>query len=679
MAAALAAPVVMGIASAIAGGMATYAQNKKLAKQYKQSAEEVRNAAKEYSGGKADSAMNQEGYKEARRMANMQNFNNPLTSNLSMQNAIAGANDANASISSAAQSGLGLGRSNKATELNSKYNQATAKAQRDLKQAGVDYNVGQQTMQGVANTAGGLVDMYKDIRSDERAKEYDNHSNLPKADVDDAFRQIESIEYKYKDGMGPQDGKHVGTTAQSWEGTVFDDAVKENEEGIKELDKNKMLEAGLAGVASLRKDVDKMITSDERCKEVENIIESNPKEAANVLPDNSLIQKEAEQVTDGNPQNSEVRNDVVEDFVTKEPGSFMSLSKMFDNATKSADDIVYGEDDWLSFGKKPKRTRAEAKQAKQDALDELDRLSTADMREISEMGGTANPYSPDLSSSNPSAYGDDYKALAETVGNIIDGTNNVDGEQSDALPPAVIDASLPVESDVADTSEYNFDWAYEVLPDEDKEEFAAVPDEEKAEWLKLHGFTIGGGGPISTPSGAISPESDVELNNNRTAGASFGKMFNMSTPSGGISASSSPSTNVSKAPEQTDIKSGIHGSADLPDTPNETAAVVIGAKQGTENNGNLTANGVYNSGAVNHTGSSLKASTAKLPNGESRGQSSNDIDLEEATIENIKRRVAELPVGLAEALGFTDTTYKGIKFEDADLNEADKVLSNLGV
>ena len=112
----------------------------------------------------------------------------------------------------------------------------------------------------------------------------------------DAFRQIESIEYKYKDGMGPQDGKHVGTTAQSWEGTVFDDAVKENPEGIKELDKNKMLEAGLAGVASLRKDVDDMITSDEGCKE-------------------------AKQVTDNNLQN-------------KEPGVFISLSRMFDNATK---------------------------------------------------------------------------------------------------------------------------------------------------------------------------------------------------------------------------------------------------------------------------------------------------------------------------------------------------------
>lgn len=274
LAVAAAAPIVMGIASGIAAGMATKAQNEKLARQYKESAEQVREAAKKYSGRNADAAMRAAGNQEARTLGRLgSETRTPNTSNLSIQNALNASDATNQATVSGAQSGQALGRGLKAQELNSLYNKETAAAKRDLKQAGVDYQAGQQALQGAFNTAGGIADLYKDIRSDERAKEYNNHSNLPKADVDDAFRQIESIEYKYKPGMGPQDGKHVGTTAQSWEGTAFDDAVKENPEGIKELDKNKILEAAVAGVASLRKDIDDMkgnIKSGEECKEEYN-------------------------------------------------------------------------------------------------------------------------------------------------------------------------------------------------------------------------------------------------------------------------------------------------------------------------------------------------------------------------------------------------------------------------
>lgn len=94
------------------------------------------------------------------------------------------------------------------------------------------------------------------LGSDERIKEYDNHSDLPKADVDDALRRIESIEYKYKDDTGLDKEDHVGVTAQSVEHTAFDDMVSEGPEGYKQLDKQMMLEAVLAGIASLRKELD---------------------------------------------------------------------------------------------------------------------------------------------------------------------------------------------------------------------------------------------------------------------------------------------------------------------------------------------------------------------------------------------------------------------------------------
>lgn len=61
-------------------------------------------------------------------------------------------------------------------------------------------------------------------------------------------------------------------------------------------------------------------------EEVENIVESNPIESQEVLNNNkgNELNTEAEQITDGNEKNVEVRNDAVEDFIEDEqakPGS----------------------------------------------------------------------------------------------------------------------------------------------------------------------------------------------------------------------------------------------------------------------------------------------------------------------------------------------------------------------
>lgn len=56
---------------------------------------------------------------------------------------------------------------------------------------------------------------------------------------------------------------------------------------------------------------------------IEDKIESNPEEAAVSLPEGSDIQKEAEQAIDGG-KDAEVRNDVVEEAIKKEPGAFLN-------------------------------------------------------------------------------------------------------------------------------------------------------------------------------------------------------------------------------------------------------------------------------------------------------------------------------------------------------------------
>ncbi len=272
--------VIGGVAGAAYGGISSYAAAKEHAKSYKEAARQIREAAKKYSGSAADNAMNEAGRQMGNELAQKSTqaaaSRGNLNSTSDMANALAGAQ--NVSANNAYMTGNQLGRSNKATELSGKYNAATTEAQNLMNQADVQNKVTNATNQTVMNTAGGLVDLYKQLKpassqttSDERVKEYDNHSDLPKADVDDALRRIESIEYQYKPETGLDSEEHVGVTAQSVEGTAFDGMVSENKNGVKQLDKQMMLEAVLAGIASMRKELDELedsdkITSDEGCK-----------------------------------------------------------------------------------------------------------------------------------------------------------------------------------------------------------------------------------------------------------------------------------------------------------------------------------------------------------------------------------------------------------------------------
>ena len=52
---------------------------------------------------------------------------------------------------------------------------------------------------------------------------------------------------------------------------------------------------------------------------IEDYVENNPEEAKAILPEDSSLHKEAEQVNDGDKRTDEVRNDVVEQFIEDEP------------------------------------------------------------------------------------------------------------------------------------------------------------------------------------------------------------------------------------------------------------------------------------------------------------------------------------------------------------------------
>ena len=277
--------VVGAIGGAAAGGITSYVLTKKNAKAYEGYAKDIRKAAEDYSGQNAYNAMQNAGMQEA-NIVNQRNLANQAAQAPSnMTNKAANA----ANLQGNYSQGYNLGAQNQKTALDAAYNAKTAKAQQALNQANIDYKAGTAATQAAMNAAGGLASLYGQVKgmgsatpSDERVKEYDNHSGLPKADVDDALRRIESINYKYKDGTGLDNEEHTGVTAQSVEKTAFDGMVSENENGVKQLDKQMMLEAVLAGIASLRKELDELennksnkVTSDERCKEAETAIENN--------------------------------------------------------------------------------------------------------------------------------------------------------------------------------------------------------------------------------------------------------------------------------------------------------------------------------------------------------------------------------------------------------------------
>lgn len=264
MAAPLFGAAIGGIAGGLAAGIGSYLNNKKLASAYEEYADDIRNAAKEYSGTKAHKQMKQEGAAEALRMGNaFGNKNQVNTSPNKMQNALSNMNNVNSNVQSLHNEGDNLGRQNKAAELNSKYNAATAKAQQALNQAGINYQVNNQLMQGGMNAAAGLVNTYNQLKgSDERLKKgINNESNLPEADIEDSLRQLETVNYQYKDPNieGCDGDTHTGFTAQSAEKTpLFKDAVQTGEDGYKRIDEWKLMESLTAGIAQMQREIDEL-------------------------------------------------------------------------------------------------------------------------------------------------------------------------------------------------------------------------------------------------------------------------------------------------------------------------------------------------------------------------------------------------------------------------------------
>lgn len=255
--------VVGAVAGGIYGGVTAYESAKKKADSYKDAAKSVRSAAEKYSGDAAYNAMQQAGYDEANRTNRMYLGRQLNDSPANRTNKTANAS----ALQGNYLQGYNLGASNKKTAMDAAYNYDTQKARNLMKQADIDYNVDNQTTQMKMNTAQGLANTWNDVRpsSDERVKQpINNDSGLPESDIEDSLRQIETIQYKYKDPSVPGcDGERhdSGFTAQSMEKTPMGKKmgiVKEGSDGVKRIDNWKLQEALMAGIAQLQREIDEL-------------------------------------------------------------------------------------------------------------------------------------------------------------------------------------------------------------------------------------------------------------------------------------------------------------------------------------------------------------------------------------------------------------------------------------
>ena len=168
--AAIGGAIIGGVVNAVTTAQATSAKVKAFA----DAATEVRNANEQYSGKNAYNEMVRQGKDTSSTMGDMtgsalaaerlQNNNPGVTGAGAMANAYQNAGTSANAASNAAQGGFQTGMNNASTELDSKYNKATTRANQLMKQAGIDYNVTMQRNKEIMDTIGNVANTANQIR-----------------------------------------------------------------------------------------------------------------------------------------------------------------------------------------------------------------------------------------------------------------------------------------------------------------------------------------------------------------------------------------------------------------------------------------------------------------------------------------------------------------------------------
>lgn len=436
--------------------------------------------------------------------------------------------------------------------------------------------------------------------------------------------------------------------------------------------------AGLSEIARAVKEMEDSHTSDERCKvaadlndakenndpiKAEQVVEANPTEAADVLPDNTALKTEAEQAIDGGAD-AEVRNDAVEDFL----GRYKH-------------DLLNSMDEYYK-NKNRKLSRAEKKAKEQESRDELDRMTLQDARDMAEEFNIPSPYTPEQT--NGEIYGDDYKALAPTQG------NNLQYDKPDTDLSTYVAPSYTVEGEGIEPIT---EGKYEITELDRQPSGDNIPEETEDVELdpEIHdkGFEIPLGANHTVDSidgssnaGSIPETSAGNYNGSMSFGSGKGIMGSASI--GNFMAN--PKWDKPKQEPVKEVKSGASKAPEPVETVSKSSPIGIKSNPTTSNR---TSNGGFNSGGVNKTGNSLiKVKSSKLPDNTEHTQDYSETldteELSEATIANLEMRIRSLDRNTADHLGFEigdKVSYNGSPLDKLDggtINNIEEILDSIG-
>lgn len=399
-------------------------------------------------------------------------------------------------------------------------------------------------------------------------------------------------------------------------------------------------------------------------KQVEQIVENNPVEAAEVLPDDIPLNTEAEQAIYGG-RDAEVDNDAVEDFLgSYKHGLLNSMDEYYKN-------------------KNQKLSRAEKKQRAQESQDELDRMTLQDARDIAEEFDIPSPYTPEQT--NGEIYGDDYKALAPTQGNNLQYDKHDTDLSTYVAPSYTVEGEgiEPITEGKYEITELNRQPSGDNMTEETEEVELDPEKHDKGFYLPT-----GANHSVDSIGGSSNAGSTFESDYSTNGSMGFGGGKGVMSGSGGIG--SFMARPKAEKPVENKVDEVVSDASKAPSPIETTAKATATSVKANPTTSNRISNGGFSSGSVNKKGNSLiKVSSNKITEGTAEHTQDysgtlEDEDLSEATLTNLEMRIRALDRNTANSLGFEvgDTVkYNGSPLDKLDggtINSIEEILDSIG-
>lgn len=159
----LIAQLVMGLVGSAVSGVSTYYLIDKEIAEYEKAREDVKEATDKYSGYNVYNSMLNKGKQTAEFMGRTADTVSDINTNPGGANVMSTAAQAANPTSEAVMGGYSQGMSNAAEMANAQYDAATKAAQGKMNQAGINYQVGQQAVQGAVGGLQGLASTISEI------------------------------------------------------------------------------------------------------------------------------------------------------------------------------------------------------------------------------------------------------------------------------------------------------------------------------------------------------------------------------------------------------------------------------------------------------------------------------------------------------------------------------------